>query len=120
VQNDANDIRSTLNSPSHCGYDPANVRFLLDADATLAEIRAGLSWLATVAGQMICGGLFLWTWRSLAKFGGYESPAHPVDADTRFGRVELIRDGAVDALKVHQVSEALILIDACHSAGPSC
>ncbi len=84
VQNDANDIRSTLTSPAHCGYDPANVRLLLDADATLAQIRTGLSWLATVAGPDDSVVVyFSGHGARLHNSGGDESLLIPVDADNK-------------------------------------
>lgn len=119
VQNDANDIRSTLTSPSHCGYDPANVRFLLDADATLAEIRAGLSWLATVAGPDDSVVVyFSGHGARLQNSGGYESLLIPVDADNRdLGASSLSEAELSTALKSIRSARLLILIDACHSGG---
>lgn len=42
VMNDARDIASVLQSESYCGFPPAGVRVLLDNEATLHAIRAGL------------------------------------------------------------------------------
>jgi hypothetical protein len=119
VQNDAKDIRSTLTSPSHCGYDPANVRFLLDADATLAEIRAGLSWLANVAGPDDSVVVyFSGHGARLQNSGGYESLLIPVDADNKdLGASSLSETELSTALKSIRSARLLILIDACHSGG---
>lgn len=119
VQNDANDIRATLTSAAHCGYDPANVRFLLDADATLAEIRAGLSWLATVAGPDDSVVVyFSGHGARLHNPGGYESLLIPVDADNKdLGKSSLSETELSTALNSIKSARLLILIDACHSGG---
>jgi len=119
VQNDANDVRSTLTSPAHCGYDPANVRFLLDADATLAAIRAGFSWLATVAGPDDSVVVYFSGHGALLHNpGGYESVLIPVDADNKdLGKSSLSETELSTALKSIKSARLLILIDACHSGG---
>jgi hypothetical protein len=50
ILNDARDVASVLTSGVYCGYASANVRLLLDRDASLAKIRDALAWLAKVAG----------------------------------------------------------------------
>ncbi len=119
VQNDANDIRSTLTSPAHCGYDPANVRLLLDADATLAQIRTGLSWLATVAGPDDSVVVyFSGHGARLHNSGGDESLLIPVDADNKdLCTTSLSETELSAALKAIRSARLLILIDACHSGG---
>lgn len=119
VQHDAKDIRSTLTSPSHCGYDPANVRFLLDADATLAQIRAGLSWLATVAGPDDSVVVyFSGHGARLQNSGTPESVLIPVDADSNDLRRSCLTETELStALMAIRSARLLILIDACHSGG---
>lgn len=42
ILNDVNDVAATLSSPMYCGYTPANVVTLLDANATRAAVLKGL------------------------------------------------------------------------------
>lgn len=50
ILNDVNDVAATLASPQYCGYVPANVVTLLDADATRKAVLNGLTELAARAG----------------------------------------------------------------------
>src|SRR5262249_60572683 len=43
---DAQDIAALLRDPAHCGYPAANVRLLLDGQATRAALRHNLAVLA--------------------------------------------------------------------------
>jgi hypothetical protein len=46
ILNDVNDVAATLSSQHYCGYAPANVVTLLDADATREAVLMGLKELA--------------------------------------------------------------------------
>jgi hypothetical protein len=50
VLKDGRDVHNLLRSPAHCGYPDTNVRLLLDDQATVDSIRAGLRWLAESVG----------------------------------------------------------------------
>lgn len=119
VQNDASDIRSLLTSPTHCGYDPGNVRLIMDADATLTKIRAELSWLASVAGPGDSVVLyFSGHGARIPNPDGYESLLLPVDADNTDLRSSSLSESELSAtLKTIKSARLLILIDACHSGG---
>ncbi len=119
VQNDARDVRSVLISPSHGGYAPANVRLLLDGEATLAEIRASLSWLANVAGPDDSAVIyFSGHGARLGSAGAHESVLIPVDADINNLPSSCLSETELSvALKAIQSRRLLILLDACHSGG---
>jgi hypothetical protein len=119
VQNDARDVLSTLVSLSHCGYSASNVRLLLDDEATLAEIRAKLSWLASVAGPDDSVVIyFSGHGARLRDAGSDESVLIPVDADIDDLRSTCISETELsDALKAIRSARLLVLLDACHSGG---
>jgi len=50
VLKDAADISALLTDAARCGYPSGQVRYLLDDQASADNIRAGLGWLAEVAG----------------------------------------------------------------------
>ena len=119
VQNDARDVQAALISPSHCGYPPTNVKLLLDGEATLAEIRAQLSWLAGVAGPDDSVVIyFSGHGARLSGIGGHQSALIPVDAAINDLHSSSISETELSvALKAIQSARLLILLDACHSGG---
>lgn len=119
VQNDAKDVQAALISPSHCGYPSLNVKLLLDGEATLAEIRAQLSWLAGVAGPDDSVVIyFSGHGARLAGSSGHESVLIPVDAVINDLRSSSISETELSvALKAIRSARLLILLDACHSGG---
>jgi len=119
VQNDARDVQAALISPSHCGYPPTNVKLLLDGEATLAEIRAQLSWLAGVAGPDDSVVIyFSGHGARLSGIGGRQSALIPVDAAINDLHSSSISETELSvALKAIQSARLLILLDACHSGG---
>jgi len=46
VRNDAREVKNLLTNPDYCGYPAANIRLLLDGEATAAELRAAFADLA--------------------------------------------------------------------------
>lgn len=119
VQNDAKDVQAALVSPFHCGYPSLNVKLLLDGGATLAEIRAQLSWLASVAGPDDSVVIyFSGHGARLAGTDGHESVLIPVDAVINDLRSSSISETELSAaLKAIRSARLLILLDACHSGG---
>jgi hypothetical protein len=119
VQNDARDIRLALISPSQCGYASANVRLMLDGEATLAKIRANLSWLASVVGPN--DSVVIYFSGHGARSGtaaSRESVLIPVDADIDNLHTSCLSETELSgALKAIQSARLLILLDACHSGG---
>jgi hypothetical protein len=120
VLNDAKDVASVLTSPVYCGYDSANVRLLLDTDASLANIRNALAWLAAVAGpEDSVVVYFSGHGTRLSGVGGsFESVLLPVD--TKLSQVSTTSLSEVEfsaALKAIGSARLLVLLDACHSGG---
>jgi len=119
VLNDARDIASVLTSREHCGYDPKNVRVLLDGDGTLVKLREALDAVASASEPDDTVVVF---------FSGHGAllgdPADPTS-------VLLPVDCKLDAIAATSLSEAefsaalhrikarrlLVLLDACHSGG---
>lgn len=119
VHNDANDIRNTLIAQNHCGYPPGNVHLLLDADATLANIRSELAWLAKAAGPND-SVIFYFSGHGvlLKSIANGESALVPWDADMNDLRSTCLSENELsDALRKISSARLLILLDACHSGG---
>jgi hypothetical protein len=119
VLNDANDLASVLASPIHCGYPSANMRVLLDADASLSNIQGALEWLASVAGpddSVIV--FFSGHGTRLSGSGSIESALLPVDTELARLRETSLPEGELSsALKAIRSARLLVLLDACHSGG---
>jgi len=119
ILNDANEIAATLTSSSHCGYDSANVKLLLDSDATLEKIRTELAWLAANAGEDDSVVIyFSGHGVRFGSLGAYEYALVPVDCDlTRLRCTCLAETVLSEALKQVKSARLLVLLDACHSGG---
>jgi hypothetical protein len=119
VHNDASDIRNTLIAPNHCGYSPDNVHLLLDEDATLANIRSELAWLAKVAGPND-SVIFYFSGHGvlLKSIANGESALVPWDADMKNLLSTCLSENELsDALRKISSARLLVLLDACHSGG---
>lgn len=119
VLNDAKDIASILKSPDYCAYDPANVRVLLDKDATLAGIRAALDEIAQAStSDDTVVVYFSGHGADLSKYGGDNAGLLPVDCD-----IAKLTDTALGAaefstkLKAITAARLVVILDACHSGG---
>ncbi len=118
VLNDARDVASVLTSPAYCGYASANVRLLLDGDASLANIRQALAWLGAVAGpEDSVVVYFSGHGTRLSNAGGsLESALLPVD--TQLNRATCLSEEEFSAaLKAIGSARLLVMLDACHSGG---
>lgn len=117
VLNDAKDVAAVLASPLHCGYVSANVRLLLDGDASLANIRDSLAWLGRTAGpEDSVVVYFSGHGARLNNKGSVESVLLPVD--TRLTRATSLPEGEFSAaLKAIASARLLVMLDACHSGG---
>ena len=119
VLNDARDIAAVLTSSAYCGYEPRNVHLLLDADATLARIRAAVTSMAETSGPDDTVVIF---------FSGHgarlgdpadpESALLPVECDGRTTETTSLSETEFSsALRRISAQRLLVLIDACHSGG---
>lgn len=118
VRADAEEIGRVLTDPKLCGYPPANVRLLLDEEATRIQIIEGFRWLSSSSKESDTVLIFF------SGHGGRRLEADgartficPVDFDSAdpFGRG--IEAEELSAL-IGSISAARIIIafDACHSA----
>jgi len=119
VLNDAKDLASVLASPIHCGYPSANMRMLLDTDASRSNIQDALAWLASVAGPDDSVVVFFSGHGTrLSDSGSIESALLPVDTELARLRETSLPEGELSsALKAIQSARLLVLLDACHSGG---
>lgn len=117
VLHDARDFASLLKSNEHCGYPAANIRVLLNEEATLSAIRAALAELAAAAGTDDTITIFF-SGHGTRLGDGETATSALVPFDARFD------DLATTTLPEHELSAALskikarrlvLLIDACHA-----
>jgi len=119
VLQDARDIEATLCSPDYCGYLEGNVRRLEDAQATAADIRAGLAWLAQAAPPDSTALVFFsghgWRIEAGPRAGSY---LLPYDCDPRDVIATAISgEELVAALANIRAQRLLAFFDCCHAAG---
>jgi hypothetical protein len=118
VLNDANDVVKVLTDASLCGYLPANVRVLRDAEATKTRIVEELQWLATSSTEEDTAIVYF------SGHGGHVAGENsgiylcPVD----FRLDDLVSTGIEAAevtslLRTIRSKKLAVLLDACHAGG---
>jgi hypothetical protein len=119
VLNDASDVASVLTSPMSCGYAAANVRLLLDADASLTKLRNALAWLGSVAGpEDSVTVYFSGHGTRLNDKGSSESALILADSQVNNLRATSLPESEFSAaLKAIRSARLLVMLDACHSGG---
>jgi hypothetical protein len=119
ILNDVNDIAATLSSPNYCGYAPANVITLLDADATRAAVLKGLGELAARATPDDTACVFFSGHGGVVGSPGNEdSVLVTVDSDLAdIENTSISSDELAAALAQIKAKRLLVFIDACHAGG---
>ncbi|MGH8493119.1 MAG: caspase family protein [Moraxellaceae bacterium] len=117
VLNDAREVARILGSPQYCGYNPANIKQLLNDFATRKAVLEGLNDLAARTGPDDTACVYFSGHGALT--GGIdESSLLPVDctandlAGTSISAAEFS-----DALQQIKAKRLIIFLDACHAAG---
>jgi len=117
VIHDAQDVAALLRSPAACGYDPAKVHVLLNAEATRTAILAELDRLAqeVVPSDTVCIYFSCHGWRHR---DSEDSSLLPVDA-TRADLDQSAIPAPLLSHKLHAIKAArlMVFIDACHAGG---
>lgn len=119
VLQDACDVADLLRSSEYCGFPAANVRLLLDEQATLDALRAALAELATASGEDDTVIVF---------FSGHgarlgqapDETSALVPFDTRLSDLDgstLSERELSSSLAKIKAKRLLVLIDACHAGG---
>lgn len=119
ILNDVNDVAATLSSPDHCGYHPANVVTLLDANATRVAVLKGLDELAARAGPDDTACVFFSGHGGVVGNPGNEdSVLATVDSDLAdIESTSISSKELASALARIQAKRLLVFIDACHAGG---
>ncbi len=119
ILNDAQDIAATLSSPNYCGYAPANVVTLLDAEATRAAVLTGLGELAVRARTDDTACIFFSGHGAVVGHPGAEdSVLVTVDTDlSNITDTSIGSDEFAAALAKVKAKRLLVFIDACHAGG---
>lgn len=119
VLNDARDIADVLSSPEYCGYNPTQIKTLLDSDATLDATRQALADLASVSAESDTVFIFFSGHGARVKEGGDEaSVLIPVGGrcndlpGTSLSEAEFSK-----ALAAIPAKRLVVVLDACHSGG---
>jgi hypothetical protein len=120
---DAQDLAGALRDPQICGYPPANVRVLLDSDATRAAILQELTALANRAGRDATALVYFSGHGSRAGNGDSVPYAYylmPVDA--RNGTLAELRDTGISSAELTSHLAAIgagrltVILDCCRAA----
>ena len=119
IRNDARDVADVLKSSAYCGYNPSNIRLLLDEDATLAKIKAALDFVAKNSGADDSVIIFFSGHGALlGDAADPESALLPVEFDSgNPDATSLSEMEFSSALSRISAQRLLVLIDACHSGG---
>ena len=119
VLKDARDVHRLLRSSTHCGYSDAQVRLLLDDQATADGIRDGLRWLAGVAGTGDTALVFFsghgGRVESGSQAGNYIVPFDCDPAD--LPGTAIPGNELTGLLRDVQAQRVLVLFDCCYSGG---
>ena len=122
VLDDARDIGSLLVDPSHCAYDPANVRFLLDCQATQVSLRKAFTDLTNRTDQD--STLFVYFSGHGGRIeSGSRSCAYllPVDADCAthesLAQTAISAQEFTEALRRIPARKTVVVFDCCHAGG---
>jgi uncharacterized caspase-like protein len=121
VLNDARDVASVLQSSDYCGFPAANVRILLNDQATLSAIKHALGDLASVARPDDTVVIFFSGHGARLRQGTDETSAL-VSFDSKLGSLKNTTLSEADfsaALSKIRARRLLVLIDACHAGGVS-
>lgn len=119
ILQDAQDIGSLLQEENYCGYPAAQVRVLLDSEATAVRIREGLQWLADHAGEGDTAVFF---------FSGHGGRMSTGSATSNFllaydTHLTNLHDTAISGaeltglLQQVRADRLLVLFDCCHAGG---
>lgn len=122
VLKDAHDIHDLLVDPQHCGYQPANVRFLQDDQATQAAIRQALDDLAARSGPDATVFVYISSHGGRVESGPRaDEYLLPVDADYTSGEslAQTAISGAefTETLRAIRARKVLVAFDCCHAGG---
>lgn len=114
-KHDAEDLAQLLISPA-CGYSAANVTKLIDGEATLKNIRAGLSQLVVASREEDSVLIFFSGHGALMPSGSDTSALIPVDCDSSDPRSSVLLESELSsALNGIKAQKLLVMLDACHS-----
>lgn len=119
VLHDACDVADLLRSSEYCGFPAANVRLLLDEQATLDALRAALAELATASGED--DTVIVFFSGHGARLGQAPNEASAlVPFDTRLSDLDgstLSESELSSSLAKIKAKRLLVLVDACHAGG---
>lgn len=119
VENDARDVAAILQASDYCGFPAANVRILLNEQATLSAIKSALADLASAASADDTAVIFFSGHGARLGRGASETSALvPFDAKLRDLEGTTLPETDFSAALAHiKARRLLVLIDACHAAG---
>ena len=122
VVHDAQDTYNLLIDPQHCGYPPANVRLLLDGEATQAAIRHALAELARRSHPDATVFVYLSSHGGRLESGPYAGE-YLLPVDTLYASDQSLAETAVSgaeftaALHAIPARKVVVVFDCCHAGG---
>ncbi len=122
VRKDAKNIRDLLIDPAYCGYQPDNVKLLLDGQATQAAIRQAFTDLIRCCDHDSTVFIYLSSHGGRIVFDPYAGEyLLPVDSDP--SSEESLAQTAISGVEFTEVLQAIparkvvVIFDCCHSGG---
>ena len=122
VLQDARDIYNLLIDPQYCGYPVANVKLLLDGQATQAEIRQTLADLAQNTNQDAAVFFYLSSHGGRIEAGQFAGEyLLPVDtvytSDESIARTAVSGAEFTEAMRAIPARKVVVIFDCCHAGG---
>jgi len=118
VLKDTSEITRVLTAPQYCGYEPGNVKTLLDGEATLSNICNALEQLSKESQEE--DFVFIYFSGHGGQFPGSSefSALLPVDFSSDSPEPSYIQDTKFsNALNKIRAQRIVVVLDACHSSG---
>lgn len=122
VLDDARDVHAVLTDPNLCAYPPANVRLLLDEEATAAAIREALADLAAQSTPESTVCVYISSHGGRIE-SGPNAGEYLIPVDASLASTEALARSAVSgaeltaALRAIPARKLLVLFDCCHAGG---
>lgn len=122
VLNDARGVHELFIDPQRGGYDPANVQCLLDGEATLAALRAGLAGLALRC-DSDSTALIYFSGHGARLDSGPNAGEYLLPVDVSITSTEALASTALSGQEFTEVlrripaRKVLVIFDCCHAGG---
>ena len=123
TRKDAEDIAALFKDPATGRFAPDHVRLIADEDATTVNVRAGLNWLARMAGEGDLAVIYIAT-HGTAREHDVAGANYVVTYDTDVASLDGLYSTAIPMVEISndirtrlRALKVALFLDTCHSAG---